>query len=138
MGRFPFLRATLPRENCALKSPTPAWGLSPTHCRKFSMLSNKAAEHSLEDWVSVWPSAKHLWRRTKEQSLRKALVEIKAPRLRWFFQPAKKLRLKLRRRFRPNWRNIRPCGFCSSKIMRIRTDRLRTCFDGADITCSQL
>src|SRR4029077_66381 len=138
MDRFPFLRVTLPRENCALKSPTPVWVLSPTHYRKFSMLSNKAGEHSLEDWVSVWPSAKHLWKRTKEQSLRKALVETKAPLLRWSFQRAKKPQHKLRRRFRPNCLNIRPCGFCLSKIMRIRTDRLRTCFDGAGITCNQL
>src|SRR5437016_11915066 len=102
------------------------------------MLSNKAGEHSLEGWASVWRSAKHLSKRTKEQSLRKAPVETKAPRLRWFFRPAKELRLKLRLRFRPNCRNIKPCGFCLSKIMKIRTDRLRTCFDGAGITCSQL
>src|SRR5947207_970126 len=138
MGRFTFLRATLPRENCALKSPTRAWALSPNHCRKFSMRSNKAAGHNLEDWVLAWLSAKHLWKRTKEQSLRKAPVETKAPRLRWFFRPAKELRLKLRQRFRPNCRNIKPCGFCLSKIMKIRTDRLRTCFDGVGITCSQL
>src|SRR5882672_9968330 len=98
MGRFPFRRATLPRENCALKSPTPAWELSLNYCRKFSMLLNKAAEHNLEGWVLAWPSAKHLWKRTKEQSLRKAPVETKAPRLRWFFRPAKELQLELRRR----------------------------------------
>src|SRR5205809_984390 len=138
MGRFPFLRATLPRENCALKSRTPAWELSLKHCQKFSMLLNKAAGHNLEGSVLAWRSAKHLSKRTKEQSLRKAPVETKAPRLRWFFRPAKELRLKLRRRFRPNCRNIKPCGFCLLKIMRIRTDRLRTCFDGAGITCSQL
>src|SRR5205823_7655914 len=137
-GKFPFRRATLPRENCASKSQTPAWELSLKNFRKFSMLSNKAAGHNLEDWVLAWLSAKHLSRRTKEQSLRKAPVETKAPRLRWFFRPAKELRLKLRQRFRPNCRNIKPCGFCLSKIMKIRTDRLRTCFDGAGITCSQL
>src|SRR5262249_33727152 len=124
MGRFPFLRATLPRENCALKSRTPAWALSLKHCQKFSMLSNKAAGHNLEAWVLAWPSAKHLWKRTKEQLLRKAPDETKAPHLRWFSPPAKELRLKLRRWFRPICRNIKPCGFCLSKIMRIRTDRL--------------
>src|SRR5260370_42352679 len=102
MGKFPFLQAALQRENCALKSPTPVWVLSPNHCEKFSMLSNKVAGHNLEGWVSVWPSAKHLWKRTREQSLRKAPVETKAPRLRWSFQRAKRRRLKLRRPFRLN------------------------------------
>src|SRR5439155_12997920 len=138
MGGFPFLRAILPRENYALKSPTPASELSPNHCRKFSMLLNKAGGHSLEVWVLVWPSAKHLWKRTGEQSLHKAPGETKAPRLPWSFQRAKKPQLKLRRPFRPNCLNIRPCGFCLSKIMKIRTDRLRTCFDGAGIMCNQL
>src|SRR5467141_26689 len=138
MGRFPFLRATLRRENYTLESPTPAWALSPNRCRKFSMLLNKAGVPSLEGWVLVWPSAKRLWKRTRAQSLRKAPVETKAPHLGWSFQRAKKPRLKLRRAFRPNCLNIRPCEFCLSKIMRIRTDRLRTCFDGVGITYGQL
>ena len=57
--------------------------------------------------------------------MRKARVETKAPRSRWFFRPAKELRLKLRQRFRPNCRNIRVCGFCLSKITKTRTGRLQ-------------
>src|SRR5437773_11817975 len=116
MGRFPFRRATLPRENCALKSRTPAWELSQRNCRKFSMPSNKVAGHNLEDWVLAWPLAKRSWKRTKEQSLRRAPVETKAPRIRSFFGPAKELRLKLRQRCPPNCRDIKPSARCLSNI----------------------
>ena len=57
-------------------------GIEPNLCRKFSTLSNKAGEPSLEVWVLVWQLAKGSLKRTTERSVHKAAVKTKAPLLR--------------------------------------------------------
>src|SRR5205823_4838057 len=66
-GRFSSPQATIPTDNCLSRSRIRAWESSLNRCRKSSMLSNKVAGQSLADSVLVWPSARRLWKRTREQ-----------------------------------------------------------------------
>jgi len=58
-----------------------------------------------------WPSAKRLWKHTREQSLRKAPVETKAPRLPSVFPTCEKVAAQIAPDVSPKESNTKLCGF---------------------------